>query len=282
MSALAITTPRRVTITAPSAFQLILGATIIYFALVLTGPLWYSLWYDYDPYTMNISLSLAPPSLEHPLGCDRLGRDQLSRLLWGSYYSLPLAGALIVSATMVGTAIGMLAALRAGVVARIFAVIISVVMAFPQQLAVILLLGMLGVGLTHSIFALALFWWVHFAQLTYTRTAALLKEEYIRAAKLAGESTFSLMRFYLLPQLKEQIILTALLDLSAAILALATLSFLGLATQPPIPEWGSMLFESQAYLQNAPHLLIGPLSFIFLSALCCNLLAHSYQKGKSC
>ena len=265
-----------------TGFKLSAAATVLFFVLVLTGPIWYGLLTGYDPYTMDISQSLAGPSLEHPLGCDRLGRDQLMRLLWGSYYSLPLAAALIISATVAGTLIGLTAALRGGILARIFSATVNVLMAFPQQLAVILLLGMLGVGLTHSIFALALFWWVHFAQLTYTRTRALLKEEYIRAAKLAGESTFSLVRYYLLPQLKDQLLLTALLDFSAAILALATLSFLGLATQPPIPEWGSMLYESQPYLQNAPHLLIGPLLFIFLSALCCNLMALNFRQVKSC
>ena len=265
-----------------TGFKLSAAATGLFFVLVLTGPIWYGLLTGYDPYTMDISQSLVGPSLEHPLGCDRLGRDQLMRLLWGSYYSLPLAAALIISATVAGTLIGLTAALRGGILARIFSATVNVLMAFPQQLAVILLLGMLGVGLTHSIFALALFWWVHFAQLTYTRTRALLKEEYIRAAKLAGESTFSLVRYYLLPQLKDQLLLTALLDFSAAILALATLSFLGLATQPPIPEWGSMLYESQPYLQNAPHLLIGPLLFIFLSALCCNLMALNFRQVKSC
>ena len=265
-----------------TGFKLSAAATTIFFALVLTGPVWYGLVTGYDPYTMDISRSLQGPSLAHPLGCDRLGRDQLIRLFWGSYYSLPLAAALIISATVVGTLIGLGAALRAGLVARAFSATVNVLMAFPQQLAVILLLGMLGVGLTHSILALALFWWVHFAQLTYTRTCALLKEEYIRAAKLSGESTVSIIRYYLLPQLKDQLLLTALLDFSAAILALATLSFLGLATQPPIPEWGSMLYESQPYLQNAPHLLIGPLIFIFGSALCCNLMALSFHKVKSC
>ena len=265
-----------------TGFKLSAAATGLFFVLVLTGPIWYGLLTGYDPYTMDISQSLAGPSLEHPLGCDRLGRDQLMRLLWGSYYSLPLAAALIISATVAGTLIGLTAALRGGILARIFSATVNVLMAFPQQLAVILLLGMLGVGLTHSIFALALFWWVHFAQLTYTRTRALLKEEYIRAAKLAGESTFSLVRYYLLPQLKDQLLLTALLDFSAAILALATLSFLGLATQPPIPEWGSMHYESQPYLQNAHHLLIGPLLFIFLRALCCNLMALNFRQVKSC
>ena len=259
-----------------------LSLTVCFFVVVLTGPLWYGHITGYDPYHMDISLSLAAPSLEHPFGCDRLGRDQLMRLLWGSHYSLPLAAALILSALTIGTTIGLVVALRAGRLARLFAACVNLCLAFPQQLAVILLLGMLGVGLSHSIFALALFWWVHFAQLTYTRTSAILKEDYIKSALLSGENTLSLVRYYLWPELKDQLLLTALLDLSAAILALATLSFLGLATQPPIPEWGSMLFESQAYLQNAPHLLLGPLLFIFLSALSCNLLALSLRQERSC
>lgn len=262
------------------SFNLILGLTLAFFALVLTGPGWYGAITGYDPYTMDIRQSLAAPSAEHWLGCDRLGRDQLSRLLWGSYYSLPLAAALIGGASIVGTTIGLAAALHSGRVARAFTTVVNVLMAFPQQLAVILLVGMMGVGFTHSILALALFWWVRFAQLSYNRARVILQEEYIQAARLAGENTWQLVRYYLMPQLKAQLMLTALLDLSAAILALATLSFLGLATQPPIPEWGSMLFESQPYLQSAPHLLVGPLIFIFVSALCCNLLALSYRPAR--
>ena len=104
---------------ATTGFKLSASATIIFFALVLTGPLWYGQLTGYDPYAMDISQSLAAPSLEHPLGCDRLGRDQLMRLLWGSYYSLPLAAALIVSATLLGTLLGLSAALRGGILARL-------------------------------------------------------------------------------------------------------------------------------------------------------------------
>ncbi len=121
------------------SFNLILGLTLTFFTLVLTGPVWYGLLTGYDPYTMDIRQSLAAPSAEHLLGCDRLGRDQLSRLLWGSYYSLPLAAALIGGASIVGTTIGLAAALYSGRVARAFTTVVNILMAFPQQLAVILL-----------------------------------------------------------------------------------------------------------------------------------------------
>lgn len=258
-------------------FKIILAITLLWFALLLTGPYWYGV----DPYAMDIKLSFAAPSIEHPLGCDRLGRDLLARMLHGAWTTLALAVVIIVISLVVGTVLGLWAALKQGILARVISALMNALLSFPQQLAVIFVVGVLGVGLWHSIMALCLFWWIHFARICYCRAVSILKEEYIRQARLSGESTLSLVRYYLLPELKGQLLLTALLDVSAAILTLATLSFLGLSTQPPQPEWGSMLFEHRAYLQNAPHLLLYPALFIFISAFLCNLLARILPQSKS-
>lgn len=248
--------------------------TLFWLVLLLTG----SYWYPLDPLKMDVAQSLAVPSYEHLLGCDRLGRDVLARIFGGAWHSLMLAFLIIAQAALIGCSLGLLAALQQGVIARMVATLINALLALPQQLMVILVVGVLGVGLWHSVLALSLFWWIHFARICYCRVVSMKKEAYMVQAVISGESKWSLLRFYLWPQLKSQLILTALLDVGAAILALATLSFLGLATQPPQPEWGSMLFENRAYLQQAPHLLVFPALAIFISVLLCNLLGHAYMR----
>lgn len=261
------------TITAwPFSFKLLLVLTAAWLAIVLSGSYWYSV----DPYAMDFSRSLQGPSAEHLLGCDRMGRDVLARLFHGAWTSLALAVVIIGISLAIGTVIGLWSALRQGWIANLLSALMNALLSFPQSLAVILVAGLLGVGIWHSVMVLCLFWWIHFARICYCRTVSLLKEEYIRQARLSGESSWALVRLYILPVLKGQLILTALLDLSAAILALSTLSFLGLSTQPPEPEWGTILFENRAYLQNAPHLLFFPALCIFISALLCNLLGQSY------
>lgn len=264
----------RATTAWPLSFKLLLVLTAAWLAIVLSG----SYWYNVDPYAMDFSRSLQSPSAEHLLGCDRMGRDVLARLFHGAWTSLALAAVIIGISLAVGTVIGLWSALRQGWISSLLAALMNALLSFPQNLAVILVAGLLGVGIWHSVMALCLFWWIHFARICYCRSVSLLKEEYIRQARLSGESSWTLVRLYILPMLKGQLILTALLDLSAAILALSTLSFLGLSTQPPEPEWGTMLFENRAYLQNAPHLLFFPALFIFISALLCNLLGQSYAR----
>lgn len=258
----------------PLHLQVIIVLCVLWLIFVLSGAYYYEL----DPLKMDISASLQGPSLAHPLGCDRLGRDVLARLFHGAWTSLSLAVAIIALSLGVGVIVGLWCALRQDWSATLASGLMNTLLAFPQNLSVILIAGLLGVGLTHTVLALCLFWWVHFARITYCRTISILKEEYIRQARLSGESTWTLLRLYIMPQLKGQLFLTSFLDLSAAILTLSSLSFLGLSTQPPEPEWGAMLFENRAYLQNAPHLLVFPALFIFISALLCNLLGHSYER----
>lgn len=266
--------PTTTVVSWPLSLKLLTLLSLLYLLFVLSG----TYWYPQDPYAINIQLSLHSPSIEHPLGNDRLGRDLLARIFKGAWTSLFLAGIIIFISMIVGTVIGLFAAMSCSFIAKIFEGMINAILSFPQNLAVILVAGLLGIGIWHSVIALCLFWWIHFARICYCRTVNLLKEEYIRQARFSGESSWSIMRFYIFPQLQPQLLLTAWLDLSAAILALATLSFLGLSTPPPEPEWGAMLFENRAYLQNAPHLLFFPAMFIFISALLCNLLGQSYMR----
>lgn len=231
-----------------------------------------------DPYTTSPELSLAAPSSSHILGCDRLGRDLLSRLLSASFPSFLTAIAVIAVSLAIGVILGLIRAFCKNFLGSISKILTDLLLSFPQSIAVIFIAGTLSAGIFGSSFAIALFLWPHFARITYTISGDALQNDYMKQARLSGENTFRIIRYYLFYELKDQLLITALLDLSAVILAMATLSFLGLSSQPPLPEWGSMLFENRNYLDSAPHLLLFPALFIFISSLLFNLLGQSYAK----
>lgn len=230
----------------------------------------------FDPYKTDPLLSLAAPDNIHLLGCDRLGRDLLSRLLTGAVPSFLTALAVLIIALCIGTGIGLLCAFNRIMCGRFMKFITDLLLAFPRSIAVIFIAGTLSAGITGSSFALCLFLWPHFARITYAIANDALQNDYIKQAKISGENTLRIIRYYLFYEIKDQLLITALLDMSAVILALSTLSFLGLSSQPPLPEWGSMLYENRNYLDSAPHLLIYPTLCIFISAFLFNLLGQMY------
>ena len=230
----------------------------------------------FDPFKTDPSLSLAVPDSVHVLGCDRLGRDLLSRLLTGAAPSFLTAAFVLIIALILGTVIGLISAFNRNRCGQFMKFVTDLLLSFPRSIAVIFIAGTLSAGILGSSFALCLFLWPHFARITYAITNDALQNDYIKQAKISGENTLRIIRYYLFYEIKDQLLITALLDMSAVILALSTLSFLGLSSQPPLPEWGSMLYENRNYLDSAPHLLIYPTLCIFISAFLFNLLGQMY------
>ena len=230
----------------------------------------------FDPFKTDPSLSLATPDNTHLLGCDRLGRDLLSRLLTGAAPSFLTAVIILIISLFAGTLVGLLGAFNRNRFGQFMKFITDLLLSFPRSIAVFFIAGTLSSGILGSSFALCLFLWPHFARITYAIANDALQNDYIKQAKISGENTFRIVRYYLFYEIKDQLLITALLDLSAVILALSTLSFLGLSSQPPLPEWGSMLYENRNYLDSAPHLLIYPTLCIFISAFLFNLLGQMY------
>lgn len=254
------------------AFYLVIILCLIWCLILFCG----SFIAPFDPFKTDPSLSLAAPDSVHVLGCDRLGRDLLSRLLTGAAPSFLTAIFVLIIALTLGTIIGLLCAFNRNHFGRFMKFITDLLLSFPQSIAVIFIAGTLSAGILGSSFALCLFLWPHFARITYAIANDALQNDYIKQAKISGENTFRIVRYYLFYEIKDQLFITALLDLSAVILALSTLSFLGLSSQPPLPEWGSMLYENRNYLDSAPHLLIYPTLCIFISAFLFNLLGQMY------
>jgi peptide/nickel transport system permease protein len=221
---------------------------------------------------------LAPPSHSYPFGTDDLGRDILSRIIAGAHISLMVGVVAIGVAMIIGAAFGLLAGYLGGWVDQIIMRLMDIMLAFPDILLAIVIIAILGPGLVNVIIAVGIG-----AIPVYTRTvrAAVLgvrEQEFVEAARALGVSPWRIMRVHILRNVMAPIIVLATLGVGLAILIAAGLSFIGLGAQPPTPEWGDMLNESQNYLQQAWWMAVFPGTAITLTVVGLNLLGDGLRK----
>jgi peptide/nickel transport system permease protein len=211
-----------------------------------------------DPAFQDLPLRLEGPSAAHWLGLDELGRDILARLLAGARISL-LVGAVVVgiSAT-VGTLFGSIAGYYGGVVDEVVSRVSDILMAFPGLLLAIAIVAVLGPSLTNVVVALTLIGWVGYARLVRGQVLRVRELEYVQAARALGAAAPRILLRHVVPAALPALIVQATLGMGGAILAEASLSFLGLGVQPPTPSWGTMLSYGRSHLLDAPHLTIFP------------------------
>lgn len=237
-------------------------------------------WLSPYPFDLqNLDEGLAAPSYAHWLGQDKLGRDVLSRLLWGARVSL-MTGALAVTVSaVVGTMVGLTAGYAGGRVDFLAMRVVDIFLAFPGILLAIALAAVLGPGVRNVVIALSAFGWVSFARLVRGEVLSLREREYVLAARGLGASTQRILFRHLLPGVAGPLTVQASFALSGAIIAEASLSFLGLGPQE-LPSWGAMLAEGAEFLGLAPHLSWAPGLALTLVALSCNLLGDQLQKRR--
>jgi peptide/nickel transport system permease protein len=233
-----------------------LGAILVIGAVVaaLVGPVVV----PYDPAAQNLPLRLQGPSLAHPLGLDELGRDVLARLLVGARVSLAVGLAVVTCSALVGLAVGVLAGYFGGWVDELASRTIDVLLAFPGILLAIALVAVLGPGLWHAVLALCAIGWVGYARLVRGVTLRTRELEYVQAARAAGASAARVLLVHVVPAAWPALAVQATLGMAGAMLAEASLSFLGLGVQPPTPSWGAMLDAGRSHLFDAPHLTLFP------------------------
>lgn len=224
------------------------------FALAVIGP-WLS---PYDPSAQLLSLRLQAPSLAHPFGLDELGRDILARLMIGARISLLVGVAVVSVSASVGLVIGAIAGYAGGWVDALIGRIMDVLLAFPGILLSIALVAVLGPSLTHVVFALVVGGWVGYARLVRGQALKLRELEFVQAARAVGAPTWRILRDHIVPGVLPALIVQATLGMAGAIIAEASLSFLGLGVQPPTPSWGTMLDAGRGHLLDAPHLTLVP------------------------
>jgi peptide/nickel transport system permease protein len=231
----------------------------------------------YDPIATSWTLVRKPPSALHWFGTDDLGRDILSRVIFGARASL-LAGAISVGiALSVGVPFGLLAGYRGGFIDALISRITDAMLACPFLILAIALAAFLGPSLGNAMIAIGVTTTPVFIRLTRGQTIAVKVEDYVEAARAIGNPRWRIALFHILPNILPALLVQATLSIAAAIIAEAALSFLGLGQQPPAPSWGSMLNAAQRFLTNAPWMALWPGLAIFLVVLSFNLVGDGLR-----
>jgi peptide/nickel transport system permease protein len=226
----------------------------------------------FDPNAQDTFRRLEPPSKEHPLGLDDLGRDVLSRIVFGARVSLRVGFSVVVLASLVGITLGAVAGYFGGAVDTVVMRITDILLAFPGILLAIALVAVLGPSINNVILALATIGWVGYARLVRGQVLKVREMEFVTAAKALGARSPRVIVRHVLPNVINPVIVMATLGLAGAILAEAALSVLGLGVQPPTPSWGAMLTAGRRYLVLANHLAIYPGIAIMLAVMGLNFL----------
>ena len=225
-----------------------------------------------DPYQQNTSRRLEAPSREHILGLDDLGRDVFARIVFGARVSLRVGFSVVLIASLIGVTLGAMAGYFGGLMDTLIMRLCDILLAFPGILLAIALVAVLGPSLNNVILALATIGWVGYARLVRGQVLKVREMEYVTAAKALGARSPRVILLHVLPNVINPVIVMATLGLAGAILAEASLSFLGLGVQPPIPSWGAMLTAGRRYLGLANHLAIFPGAAIMLAVMGLNFL----------
>ena len=248
----------------------------------------------YDPLDQDLVARLRPPfwqergSFAHPLGTDNLGRDIMSRLIYGARVSATVGLTVVTLGAFVGTALGLCAGYFGGRIDNIIVGIVDVVLSFPGLLLALTVVAMLGPTITTVILALSMRGWVVYARVARGQTLALSKFQFVEAAQSIGAPAPRVLARHLLPNLLPSIVTVAVLELARMVLAESSLSFLGLGVQPPGISWGLMLAEGRNYMLTAPWLVTLPGVAIAVTVLSANIisshvrrLVDPFQQGRS-
>lgn len=231
----------------------------------------------YDPYAQDLGLALLPPSLEHPAGTDRYGRDLLSRIVVGAQSSVFSTLALVAIVAAVGTVVGIVSGWSKGKLDAVLMRTSDVFLAFPGLVFALAVASVLGGGMHNAVIALAAISWPKYARIARGLTLAQRKLPYVDAARMSGCTTSALLLRHVLPNVAGPIVVTAVLDIGTMMMELAGLSFLGLGAQPPLAEWGSMMSDSRNLLQTAPWTVLAPGVAIFVTVMVFNLLGDALR-----
>jgi peptide/nickel transport system permease protein len=242
--------------------------TIVLIVVAIAAPLLA----PFDPNAQDTIRRLEPPSHQHPLGLDDLGRDVLSRILYGARVSLRVGFSVVLIAAAIGIALGSTAGYFGGAIDVTIMRICDILLAFPGILLAIAMVAVLGPSLNNVILALATIGWVGYARLVRGQVLKVREMEYVTAAKALGARSPRVIVLHVLPNVINPVIVMATLGLAGAILSEAALSFLGLGVQPPTPSWGAMLTSGRQYLGIANHLAIYPGIAIMLAVMGLNFL----------
>ncbi|KQT82567.1 ABC transporter permease subunit [Aurantimonas sp. Leaf443] len=256
---------------------------LVVFALIVATALAAPLLAPHDPTAQDRSVLLIPPfwqeggRIAFPLGTDAVGRDVLSRLIYGARYSLYVGLFVVIVAVTAGVALGLLAGYLRGWVDTVTMRVMDIILAFPSLLLALVVVAVLGPGLQNAMLAIALVLMPHFVRLTRASVIAEKQREYVTAARVVGAGPLRLMLVTILPNCLGPLIVQATLSFSNAILDAAALGFLGMGAQPPTPEWGTMLAEAREFVLRAWWVVTFPGLSILVTVLAINLVGDGLR-----
>lgn len=226
----------------------------------------------------NLKDRLQPPSSNHLFGTDHLGRDILSRVIYGSRTSLLIGFSVVLLAILIGLPLGLIAGYYGGKIDLIIMRITDIFLAFPPLLLALLIATTLGRGLVNAVLALSISWWPWYTRLVRGMAISIKERPYVEAARGMGISEWKIIFRHVLPNSVSPLIIQATMDIGSAILEAAALSFLGLGVQPPTPDWGLMVSEGKEYFLNYPWYPVFPGLAIFITVMAFNLLGDTLRE----
>ena len=230
-----------------------------------------------DPLYAVMNDSLKAPCAEYICGADKLGRDVLSRVIFGTRSSLTMTLSLVAVVFVVGTSLGVISGFFGGAVDEIIMRISDMMISFPGLVLAIAIAGLLGPNMVNAVLAIATVSWTKYARLSRSLVIKVKNSVFIEAAVLSGTKTHNIILRHILPNIISTMIITAASDIGTMMLELASLSFLGFGAQAPTPEWGLMLNEGRAYISKAPWLMIYPGIAIVIVVVVFNMLGDSIR-----
>ena len=266
-------------ISSHTSFAIGAGIMLVIFAVALLAP-WLA---PHDPFAQDLGRRLIPPvwhdggSWTHVLGTDQLGRDYLSRLIYGSRISLLIGATAAATSGVIGTTLGVLAGYFGGRVDLVVSFIITTRLALPVILVALAVAAFIGSSMQIVIVVLGLLLWDRFAVVTRSTTMQVRALDYIAAARAIGASTARIIAAEILPNIANALVVVATLEMAQAILLEATLSFLGLGVPPPAPSWGLMVAEGKEYMFFSPWVITIPGVALFTLVLAINLLGDGLR-----
>ena len=231
-----------------------------------------------DPAHIELASRLARPSAVHWFGTDELGRDIFSRIIYGSRISMMVGASVVAASLALGLIVGSIAGYYGGRVDRfVNVVVMNAFLSFPGILLAIAFVAFLGPGIFNLILALSIGGWVGYARLVRAQVLAVREREFVEAARALGASDLRVIVRHILPNIIQPVIVQAAIGMAGAVLAEATMSFLGLGVPPPTASWGSMLNDGRSHLFGAPHLVLFPAGAVMLAVLAFNFIGDGLR-----
>ena len=272
MSTVAISLPRVARHNPLAAVGVVLVSIFVFSAIFAP---WIA---PHDPAHIDLPNRLQTPSAQHWCGTDELGRDILSRLIWGARISLFVGSSVVAGSLLLGLIIGSLAGYYGGAIDRfVNVVLMNAFLSFPGILIAIAFVAFRGPGIFNLILALSIGGWVGYARLVRAQVLAVREREFVEAARALGAGDLHIITKHILPNIIQPVIVQAAIGMAGAVLAEATMSFLGLGVPPPTASWGSMLNDARSHLFDAPHLVLFPAVTVMFAVLAFNFIGDALR-----